>query len=181
MKENASPAWLDAVWKPTFPGQIPEPTVFAQPLPEDGQFKLEGKYTMQAIECGITDTHNTTVLWVPDIRLVAAGDVIYGSCFQMLAFTNTAALRAEWIKAIDKVAALDPMYVVPGHKREGEVDGVWHIANTRKFIEDFGRFFEAGPESAHEVYKKMLELYPDRFNLSALKRSTDGTFAALKR
>ena len=180
MKENAGPGWLDTIWTPRFPGQIYQPFTFAQPLPKDGQFKLEGKWTMQAIECGITDTHNTTVLWVPDLRLVAGGDVIYGSCYQMLAYTNTPALRAEWIKAIDKVAALDPVYVVPGHKREGEIDGAWHLENTRKYIEDFGRLFDAGPSSAEEVYQKMMELYPDRFNHSALKRSCEGTFRALK-
>ena len=103
MKENASPAWLDTIWAPRFPGQIYQPFTFAEPLPKDGRFKLQGTWTRQAVECGITDTHNTTVLWVPDLRLVAGGDVIYGACYQMLAYTNTPALRAEWIKAIDKV------------------------------------------------------------------------------
>lgn len=50
---------------------------------------------MQAIECVITDTRNTIMLRVPDLRLVAAGDVIYGACHQMLAYTNTPALHAE--------------------------------------------------------------------------------------
>lgn len=78
------------------------------------------------------------------------------------------------------MAAFDPLYVVPGHKREGEVDAAWHLEATKKYIEDFGRLFDAGLSSADEVYHMMMELYPDKFNNSALRRSCDGTFNALK-
>ena len=180
MKENAAPEFFDAVWNTRFPGQIYKPFTFARPLPENGRFLLEGKWTMQAIECGFTDTHNTTVLWVPDIRLIVGGDVVYGSCHQMLAFANTKELRAEWIRAIEKVEGLNPVYVVPGHKRAEEIDGIWHLAATKKYIEDFGKLWAKSPGSAQEVFDAMTKMYPDRFNNSALRSSCQGTFKAME-
>lgn len=180
MKENAAPGFFRQAWESRFPDQIYQPFTFAQPLPDDGKFLLEGKWTMQAIECGHTDTHNTTVLWVPDLRLVVGGDVVYGGCHQMLAFANTKSLREEWIRAIEKVEALDPAYVVPGHKRADEIDGVWHLAASRKYIEDFGKLFDADPKSPQEVYDAMMKMYPDRFNNLALSMSVQGTWKALK-
>lgn len=180
MKENAGPQFFGPVWESRFPDQIFQPFTFAQPLPKERKFVLEEKWDFHAIECGHTDTHSTTVLWVPDLQLVVGGDVVYGSCHQMLAFANTKALREEWIRALERVEALNPAYVVPGHKRADEIDGVWHIAATKKYIEDFGSLFEAEPKSPREVYDAMMKLYPDRFNNSALKASVHGTFKALK-
>lgn len=180
MQEATNPASFKAFWESRFPEQIAQPFLIAKALPKDGKFTLEGKWTMEAIECGHTDTHSTTVLWVPDLRLIAGGDVVYGGCHQMLAYANTPELRAEWIRAIEKVEALNPSYVVPGHKVAGEIDGVWHLAATKKYIEDFGKLWSTNPETPREVFNAMKKLYPDRFNQSALKSSVHGTFAAFK-
>lgn len=180
MHENASPAFYHAFWESRFPQQIYQPFTFAQALRENGQFFLEDRWTMQAIECGHTDTHSSTVLWVPDLRLVASGDVIYGGCHQMLAFANTQALRDEWIRAVEKVESLNPMYVVPGHKRADEIDGVWHLAATKKYIEDFGALWAKSPQTPQEVMSAMMTMYPDRFNNSALRSSVEATFQAWK-
>lgn len=180
MKENTAPDFFNQHWQTRFPGQIFQPFVFAQPLGEDGQFVLEDKWTFQAIECGHTDTHSSTVLWVPDLRLVVAGDVVYGSCHQMLAYANSKHLRQEWIAAIEKVEALSPSNVIPGHKRAAEIDGVWHMTATKAYIEDFGALWASNPGSAQEVYDAMRELYPGRLNLTALKTSCLSTFKAMK-
>jgi glyoxylase-like metal-dependent hydrolase (beta-lactamase superfamily II) len=180
MHENASPALYHAFWESRFPQQIYQPFTFAQPLPENGKFVLESKWIMQAIECGHTDTHSSTVLWVPDLRLVAGGDVIYGGCHQMLAFANTQALRDEWIRGVEKVESLNPMYVVPGHKKADEIDGVWHLAATKKYIEDFGALWAKNPQTPQEVIDAMMTIYPDRFNNSALRSSVQATFQVWK-
>ena len=44
---------------------------------ETDSFDLEG-HTFRAVEAGHTDTLDTTVLHVPDLHLVVAGDVVYG-------------------------------------------------------------------------------------------------------
>lgn len=137
MKTQIVPPLLDTFWNASFPGQIPEPFTVAEPLGPNDEMVLEGRYSLQPVEVGHSDCAASTVLWVPDLRLAVCGDVVYGQCHQMLLVANTHALRQEWIRALDKVAALDPMYVVPCHRLAEEVDGVWHIAaskNTSKIL-----------------------------------------------
>ena len=63
------------MWDVDFPGQIPPSPVVYQPIPSGG-FELEGQ-RLVAVEVGHTDTDDTTVLHVPSIGLVVAGDVAY--------------------------------------------------------------------------------------------------------
>ncbi len=63
------------MWDVDFPGQIPPSPVVYQSIPVDG-IKLEGQQLL-AVEVGHTDTDDTTVLHVPSIGLVVAGDVAY--------------------------------------------------------------------------------------------------------
>lgn len=97
----------------------------------------------------------------------------------MLLVANTHALRQEWIRALEKVEALDPMYVVPCHRLAEEVDGVWHIAASKKYIQDFDDLMEAGPSGPEEVMDAMLKKYPERFNPGILAFGLHGTFEAL--
>jgi glyoxylase-like metal-dependent hydrolase (beta-lactamase superfamily II) len=99
-----------------FPGQIPETPVVAQPVPEGG-ILVDGE-VLQAIEVGHSDTDDSTVLHVPSIGLIVAGDVIYNNVHQFLAESAGGGLEA-WLRAVDKVEALRPRHVVAGHKTPG--------------------------------------------------------------
>ena len=98
----------------------------------------------------------------------------------MLAEANTAAKRAEWIRSVEKVEALKPAYVVPGHKQAEEIDGVFHLAATKKYIEDFGKVWQKDPKTPREIFAAMEKLYPDRFNPAALIMSSMGAFRVPK-
>ena len=152
-------------WGSQFPGMIDTDFAFAAELA--GEFALEGQ-RLAPVEVGHSDTYDSTVLWVPSIRLAVCGDVVYGDCHQMLGRANTKALRGEWIAAVERVEALDPQLVVPGHMKAAELPGTWHLENTKRYIRDFGDIVEGGARSPREVSKKMLELWPSRFNTGAL-------------
>jgi glyoxylase-like metal-dependent hydrolase (beta-lactamase superfamily II) len=178
MEQQIQEPYFTETWEYRFPGQIYKPFKLAQPLSKSSgqQFKLQDRWVFQAIECGHSDTHDSTVLWVPDLKLAVCGDVVYGQVHQMLFEANTKSKREEWIRAIEKVEALEPAYVVPGHRQAEEIDGVWHLASTKKYIEDFGRVLENNPKDAKEVVTEMVKLYPDRYNLNALGLSAVGVF-----
>ncbi|KAI1458713.1 Metallo-hydrolase/oxidoreductase [Annulohypoxylon moriforme] len=178
MKQQVEEKFFNETWESRFPGQIYRPFTLAQALPVSNEFKLQDRWVFQAVECGHSDTHDSTVLWIPDLKLAVCGDVAYGQVHQMLMEANTKSKREEWIRAIEKVKALGPNLVVPGHKQEGEIDGVWHLDATKKCIEDFDKVLESRPGSEAELFKRMMALYPDRFNPGALKL---GTMAALPR
>ena len=91
------------MWDVDFPGQIPPSPVVYQAIPADG-FKLEGQ-RLVAVEVGHTDTDDTTVLHVPSIGLVVAGDVAYNGVHQYLLESANGGIKA-WLQALNKVEAL---------------------------------------------------------------------------
>lgn len=182
MEQQVEENYFKTTWETRFPGQIHQPFVLAKPIPENwsGRFQIDGKWEFEVKECGHSDTYSSTILWVPSLRLAVCGDVVYGQVHQMLMEANTKAKRDEWIRGIELIRALDPAYVVAGHKRAEEIDGVWHLDSTSKYIEDFGRVLQNEPTSEAEVFSAMMELYPDRLNPAALKLSAMGVFMASK-
>ena len=91
MRQNASPEALDGVWKPGFPGQIPDKLVLAEEL-KGNVIDLEG-HELVAVELGHTDTDHTTCLHVPSIGLVVAGDAAYNDVHLYLAESNAQTRR----------------------------------------------------------------------------------------
>ncbi|KAM0200007.1 hypothetical protein ACHAQI_011899 [Fusarium lateritium] len=178
MEQQITEPYFSEIWGYRFPDQIYKPFQLAEPLPAESgsRFKLQDQWVFQPIECGHSDTHDSTVLWVPDLNLAVCGDVVYGQVHQMLFEAKTKAKRQEWIRAIEKVEALNPYCVVPGHRQAEEIDGVWHLAATKKYIEDFGRVLESKPKDHHEVIAAIMKLYPDRYNQNALNLSAYGAF-----
>ena len=164
MRSQVSPQVFSAFWDSRFPGQIQRDVPVAEPL-SDPRFELEG-HELVAVEVGHTDTDDTTVLHVPSIGLVVAGDVAYNDVHVYLGESDHDR-RLEWIHALDIVEALQSRAVVAGHKRAGRPDGPNIIEETRAYIRDFDR--SAGETStAEELYERMLSAYPNRVNPGAL-------------
>jgi glyoxylase-like metal-dependent hydrolase (beta-lactamase superfamily II) len=147
-------------WDLDFPGQIPDTPVLARPVPPEGLL-LEG-HPLRPIEVGHTDTEHTTVLHVPSIGLVVAGDVAYNGVHQYLLEGAGGGLR-RWLEAIDTVAALEPRAVVAGHKNRNRPDDPAILDETRRYLRDVLRLLDTEP-TARELYGQMLELHPDRLN-----------------
>jgi glyoxylase-like metal-dependent hydrolase (beta-lactamase superfamily II) len=160
MRQNASPEFLDKVWKAAFPGQIPDKLVVAEEL-KGNAIDLEG-CELVVVELGHTDTDHTTCLNVPSIGLVVAGDAAYNDVHLYLAESN-AQKRREWIAALDKIESLHPRTVVAAHKRPENEDNPRIIEETRQYIRDFERLAEQ-TTTAQELYDQMLALYPNRVN-----------------
>ena len=163
-KLEGSPPFIDDFWAARFPGQIPQPQVFPEVLDGD-TFGLEGQ-PLQVIDTGFTDTERSTALWVPDLRLVVAGDVAYNGVHQYMAETTTES-RQQWMRATDILAALDPVFVVAGHKDPDLPDAPKILTETKKYLADFNRL-DAETETTSELYEAMLALYPKRANPGAL-------------
>ncbi|QKX59078.1 uncharacterized protein TRUGW13939_06208 [Talaromyces rugulosus] len=181
MEQQIEAKNFEAQWGSRFPGEIELPFVLAQALPSSNKFTLQNKWLFQAVEVGHSDTYDSTALWVPDLRLAVCGDIVYGQVHQMLFEANTAAKREEWIRAVENIEALDPLYVVPGHCQEGEIMGRWHLTNTKQYIRDFGKVLEGKSNSTRDIVEAMTKLYPDRYNTGALIMSAMGAIQAAKK
>jgi glyoxylase-like metal-dependent hydrolase (beta-lactamase superfamily II) len=164
MRYHASPDVRAAVWDRLFPGQIPEASVVAT-TPPGNRFELEG-HELRIVEVGHTDTDKTTVLHVPSIGLVVAGDAVYNGVHQYLVESGNGGIQ-RWIQALDIIAALEPHKVVASHKNPLLDDDPRAIEETRKYLEDVERV-SGTSHTALEFYEAMIKLYPDRLNPTAL-------------
>ncbi|KAF2000820.1 Metallo-hydrolase/oxidoreductase [Amniculicola lignicola CBS 123094] len=152
-------------WTGLMPGQIPPQTQKWTPLPKNNVIDLEG-HELKAINVGHTDTYNSTILHVPSLSLVIAGDVVYGSYYQYLVEAHTPALRAEWIRALRKVEALKPEFVVPSHMQEWDGYSPEHIGRTKEYLNAWGaeiKDVELGKNGGSAEMKERVEgAFPER-------------------
>ena len=161
---QGEPAFVASFWGKLFPGQIPEPIAFPEVL-DGNAIELEG-HRMEVVQAGFTDTDATTALWVPDLRLMIAGDVAYNDMHQYTAET-TSQSREQWAQAAEKLAAYDPVAVIAGHKKPDTTDNPAILSETTAYLRDFNRL-AATSSTPEELYAAMLELYPRRANPGAL-------------
>lgn len=147
-------------WDVDFPGLIPDSPVVFEAIPAGG-FTMEG-HRFEAVETGHTDTDDTTVLHVPSIALVVAGDVAYNGVHQYLLESRGGGIQA-WLAAIAKVEALQPSAVVAGHKNRDLPDDPAILGQTREYLVDAQQLLDEKP-TPREFFDRMLALYPDRLN-----------------
>jgi glyoxylase-like metal-dependent hydrolase (beta-lactamase superfamily II) len=159
MRQQGGPS-RERLFDRIFPGQIPASPVLAEPIPAQG-FLLEGNPVM-AVETGHTDTDKTTVLHLPSIGLVVAGDVAYNGVHQYIVEGGHGGLR-EWLRALDRVAELHPRAVVAGHKNKNRPDDPAILDETRQYLQDVIRLLDDKP-AARKFYDQLTGLYPDRLN-----------------
>jgi glyoxylase-like metal-dependent hydrolase (beta-lactamase superfamily II) len=152
------------LWDVDFPCLIPPSPVVYQPIPAEG-IELEG-HRLTAVEVGHTDTDDTTVLHVPSIGLVVAGDVAYNGVHQYLLESAGGGLQA-WLNALDQVTALQPRAVIAGHKNKNLPDDPAILEQTRDYLLDAQRLLTEKP-TPREFYDQMLDRYPDRLNRGPL-------------
>jgi glyoxylase-like metal-dependent hydrolase (beta-lactamase superfamily II) len=115
------------------------------------------------VEVGHTDTDDTTVLHVPSIGLVVAGDVAYNGVHQYLLESGHGGIKA-WLAALNTVVALNPRAVVAGHKDKTLPDDPAILVSTRDYLLDAQRLL-AGRPTPEEFLAHMTRLYPDRLNV----------------
>jgi glyoxylase-like metal-dependent hydrolase (beta-lactamase superfamily II) len=170
IKQSLQPKVL-AAFAAQFPGQIdqqPPIEQAAELLPPNNQLEIDG-HVLQAIVAGQGAVPNSTIIWVPSLRLAVCGTIAYGSVHLMQAGTATKEKRNAWIAAIEKVEKLGPTSVVPAHQKPGEIQGVWHLQRTKEYLKKFGGLVESGQvKDAKELAAAMMKEYPDRLNSGAL-------------
>lgn len=157
----------------SFP-EVPQNTpVLAVPVPAEG-FRLEGQ-VLYAVETGHTDTDDSTVLHVPSIGLVVAGDVVYNGVHQMMLEGGNGGLQA-WLDGIDRIAALNPRHVVAGHKNKDLPDDPKVLDETRRYLRDAIRLL-ADKSTPLQFFDEMMKLHGDRLNPGPLWYSGQGLLA----
>ncbi|HEY4185387.1 MAG TPA: MBL fold metallo-hydrolase [Polyangia bacterium] len=144
-------------WQPLYGDAIPAQPVL--PTAMTGKtLTLEGQ-TLE-IHGGVQgDSANNSYVWIPSIKTVVTGDIVYHGVFPWTAETDAAG-RTAWLKTLDELTALGATTVVPGHKTTKMKDDASGIEQTRAYLKAFDET-AAASKTADELETKMKAKYGD--------------------
>jgi glyoxylase-like metal-dependent hydrolase (beta-lactamase superfamily II) len=155
---HGSVAARPLLWDKVYPGMIPPSPVTAMTVPGN-RFTLEG-HDLVIVEVGHTDSDDTSVLHVPGLGLVVAGDSIYNGVHMYLAQSAVGGF-GPWRDAIGKVEALGPRHIVAGHQNSQlDDDAKRTIAETRQYLDDAEELLRS-QTTAVGFFNAKLERYPN--------------------
>ncbi len=149
-----------------YPGQIGDTSVVARPT-RTGTIELEG-HELRIVDVGHTDTDATSVLHVPPLSLVIAGDAAYNGVHQYLVESDREG-RTAWQLALDAIEALEPRAVVAGHKNPDlDDDATRVLARTRDYLRSVEEVLDEHP-TADGFVDALTARYPDWLNPMVLR------------
>ena len=136
--------------------------------------KGDKSYTFKLGECNfelyhdIGETDDSIWLWVPEKKLICAGDLFVSSFPNVGNPYKVQRYPKEWAIAMEKMMAKNAEYLIPGHGpliegRDKVKDVLSITAEAMHFVHDEvvkrmneGKWFE-------QIYYEMIEIYPDKF------------------
>ncbi len=170
---HAAVAARPFLWDKVYPGIPPSP-VTAVTVPAD-RLTLEGR-DLLIVEVGHADTHDNSVLHVPDLGLVVAGDVIYNGAHLYLGESVVVGGFGPWREAIDKVEALEPRHIICGHQnKQLDDDAERTIAETRAYLDDAEELLRT-ENTAVDFFNAMIERYPHHLGRTVLWASASALY-----
>jgi glyoxylase-like metal-dependent hydrolase (beta-lactamase superfamily II) len=143
-------------WAPMYGDLITKKPIIPTAL-EGNTLTLEGQ-TLE-IKHGTGDEALETYVWIPSIKTVVAGDIVFRGVHPWTA-EGKADGRKAWVKTLDEIAALKPDVVIAGHKDPKAKDDAAGVKWTRDYLEAFDAAV-ASSKTADQVQGKLKKQYPD--------------------
>jgi cyclase len=101
-------------------------------LPQEtfsGQLAVQvGERELQLIEVGPAHTRGDTLVHVPDARVLFSGDILFSGAHPIA----WAGPVSNWITACERILAIDPEVIVPGH---GPPSGTHEVREVKAYFE----------------------------------------------
>lgn len=82
-------------------------------------------------------TPDRSFVWIPSLKAVVGGVVVFGNLHVWMADTQTPESHAKWIATLDRIEKLKPTKVVPGHFQRGTPFDLSQVRFTRDYIEAY--------------------------------------------
>lgn len=128
-----------------------------------------GKTLIQLLHFGPAHTPGDLVVWLPEQKILFAGDIIYTErLLAVIPIGNS----ANWVEAFDKLAALKPKTVVPGHGKPTTMERARR--DTRDYLSflrtEAKRVFEASGSMQDAVEKTDQSRFRALVNFDLLAR-----------
>lgn len=102
---------------------------------------------------------NRRYLWIPSLKAVAGGVLVFSGTHVWTADTASAPARKAWIANLDAMAARQPKTVIPGHMTPGAPIDASAIKFTRDYLVAFDQELPKAADSA-ALIAAMTKRYP---------------------
>jgi glyoxylase-like metal-dependent hydrolase (beta-lactamase superfamily II) len=159
-------------WKPLYKDTISDKPELPEAL-TGNTIELEGE-KLEIVGELQGDSHDNSYVWIPSLKTVIAGDLVYDDVFPWTAET-TSDERKAWIASLDKLLALSPEKVVPGHQKPEKKLEPTSIQFTKDYLVAYDEAL-ASSKNAKELQAKIKEKYPDVALDIVLKLGAEASF-----
>lgn len=162
----ANPVVVADIWK-SLPAKVKRwgpvlgangPRHPSAPLPLDGDtIMLEGR-ALKVVGPMPGDHVHATALWVPSIKALVAGDLVFNDVHLWLG-EHTPADVTAWGRSMETLAALKPVMVIPGHSKPGTRNDLSGLTFTQRYLAVWPGF-AASSKTAAEMAGKVTTAFP---------------------
>ncbi|WP_369977028.1 MBL fold metallo-hydrolase [Xanthomonas bundabergensis] len=155
------------VWAPKLGAEAPQRIVLPQPLRGD-RLLLEGR-ELQIVGLDGASPDRTFV-WIPSVSTVLGGIPVVAGEHVWMADTQTPASHAQWLATLQRIQALQPQRVIPGHFAPGAAQDLAAVRFTADYIRAFDQE-TARAKDAAALVAAMQRRYPQLGGVEALQLS----------
>jgi glyoxylase-like metal-dependent hydrolase (beta-lactamase superfamily II) len=144
------------VWGPRLGDNAPKGVPLPEVLPGDSLYVED-----QVLEIrGQNDAlPGRSYVWIPSLKTIAGGVNVFAGLHVWTADTQSVQERAEWIRKLDGMLALQPQTVIPGHSLPGEKGDKASIEYTKAYLTRFESELAKAPNAA-ALIETMKAAYP---------------------
>lgn len=142
-----------AYWGPILGKQAPKTLIVPQVMTAS-HLTLEG----ERIEIKEMNTPNA-YLWAPSIKTAFGGVPVYSGVHVWMADSQSKAARTEWVNALDRMLALKPKRVIPGHFLGEAPKGTQAVTFTRDYVLRFEQAL-ASTKGSGPLIDALKQAYP---------------------
>ncbi|MGG2014828.1 MBL fold metallo-hydrolase [Bacillus sp. S10(2024)] len=105
------------------------------------------------------DADHVAALWIPSIKTLVASDLVFSDAHVWVADARFPEDRQAWLDNLDKLEALKPEVIIPGHAPNDKPYNPNGIQFTRRYLKDFMHHLKESNDST-DLIERMEKLYP---------------------
>ena len=158
------------------PDLFPNSLVAAQALPSN-HLTVDGEDVEVVPDLqGDMHTNSNSFLWIPSLRAILAGDIVFSGVHVYLS-SSTESSRAAWRESIKRMSDLHPRVVVAGHIKDvAAKDSPDLLKFMDSYLSDFDTLRMQSPD-AQALFMAMSKKYPDLAIPRFLQASANTAYA----
>jgi len=123
-----------------------------------------GDQKIELISQGHSHTEDSIVAYLPDKKILFAGDLLFTNYHTNLMDADL----GGWVRALDKIMAINASVIVPGH---GPLSGNKDLQAMKDYLVGFdkkARELAAGGKNAETIASEIIKAFPERKELSGM-------------